>query len=215
MIGRITGHDTDNPADRTAYPFNREPSRLRGANAAEASAALGMVDAWLHDSLMRTGAGAIVLTILNFTLGSACAQTIDFRETRTSGDAAHALAAGDYARTIDLANKATALEPKDPWPYYDRASALVGLHRTDEAVATFKQAEALFDKNPWGRAISIWGRARAYRLAGNCDLAAPTFHEYTEAVRDTDEAGASLAMRYARECPARSPPVMGGGPKSR
>jgi tetratricopeptide (TPR) repeat protein len=164
---------------------------------------------------MRTGAATIVLTIVNLTLGSACGQGIDMSETRMSGDAAHALAAGDYARTIELANRATALEPKDPWPYYDRASALVGLHRTDEAVATFKQAEALFDRNPWGRAISIWGRARAYRLAGICDLAAPAFHEYAETVGNADEGGARLALRYASECPARSAPVMGGGPKSR
>src|SRR5437879_689319 len=95
-------------------------------------------------SSMRTAIETSVLAAITFTVGAACAQGINLEETRVSGDAAQALVRGDYARTIELANQATVLEPRDPWPYYDRAAALVQLGRTDEAIATFRYAEALF-----------------------------------------------------------------------
>ena len=164
---------------------------------------------------MRSDTCGIVLAAVTFTVGSACAQTGDVVETRTSGDAAQALVVGDYARAIELANRATALEPSDPWPYYDRASALVALNRTDEAIATFRQAEARFGDDRWGRSIAIWGRARAHQLAGNCAEAAQMFQEYVAFVHDSDSRGAVPASRFARECATRVRTVIGGGPKSR
>ena len=162
---------------------------------------------------MRSDTCGIVVAALLLVGGSACAQTNDAVETRTSGDAAKALVRGEYARAIELSNQATARQPSDPWPYYDRASALVELSRTDEALATFRQAEARFGDNAWGRAISIWGRARAHEVAGHCADAARTFQEYAAFVRDRDPRGVSLASRYARECTMRVPAVIGGGPK--
>jgi len=160
-------------------------------------------------------------TLVNWALGGitlmtglACAQGTNLSEVRLAGAATEALIRLDYASAIVLADRATDLDPTDPWPHYDRASALVGMRRTEEAVSAFKEAENLFGDNWWGRSIAIYGRARAYQEATRCADASKVFEEYASFVRRRDPGGASLATRYAHECPARSPPAVGGGPTS-
>lgn len=146
--------------------------------------------------------------------GLACAQGTTMDEVRLSGAASEALVRGDYTSTIAFANRAIKMDAKDPWPYYDRGSALIGLKRTEEAVSSFKDAENLFGDNWWGRSIATYGRARAYEEAGRCADAAKAFQEYAAFVGGHDPDGAKLALRYARECPARSQPAIGGGPRA-
>src|SRR5262249_50300213 len=110
----------------------------------------------------------------------------DLQQAERSGNAAMAEAASDPAGAIAWADRASARSPHAPWPVYDRASVLVALGRTDEAVASFERAELLFTEHPWGRWVSIFGRARAFMLAGRCRDATRTFERYAVAVERYD-----------------------------
>lgn len=111
-----------------------------------------------------------------------------------------ALMAGKYTDVLALKDK---LPPgtDNPWATYDVASALTGLGKTDDAVAAFGRAEASFgDRDPWGRAISIWGRARALSLGGRCAEAAQAFDAFSKAVGSSDPASVRLAESYSKRC---------------
>ncbi len=75
--------------------------------------------------------------------------------------------AGHYVAAILAADNALAREPGNPWLHYNRATALGHLLRTDEAVAAFDRADALFnsEQNVWGRSISMYGKGLT-RLPG-------------------------------------------------
>jgi tetratricopeptide (TPR) repeat protein len=132
-----------------------------------------------------------------------------------------ALARGEYTQVLEL----TAIPSNAPaaaWLDYDRASALVGLGRTDEAIEAFRRAEARFVQDDAGRAagdgtaaslhasadrlghaVSLWGRGRALYLAGRCADARVVFDAYADFVRLSDPLGAEMAAAYSAGC--RSP----------
>jgi tetratricopeptide (TPR) repeat protein len=130
---------------------------------------------------------------------AACGHGRSLAEVRASDAASAALSRGDFAQAIDAANEAIQLDPTDPWPYYDRGCALGDLKRTDEAIASFQQAETRFSDRLF-RSISVWGRARAYAIGGKCSDAQRTYKEYAEKVRASDPASADMATKVAATC---------------
>ena len=122
--------------------------------------------------------------------------------------AASAEMAGDPQAALKLAEKAIAANPRDPWGYYDKGSALSRLGKTDDALGAFSAAEeryALSDQ--WGRSVAIYGRAHALGEAKRCDEARREFARYASFIRERDARSAELAKRYASDCksPAAAP----------
>jgi tetratricopeptide (TPR) repeat protein len=128
--------------------------------------------------------------------------------TEYSGDSAQAATAGNFPIALTLADRALALTPKNAWAHYNRAVALHHLGRTREAVDEYREAQARFDeKEAHGRAVAIYGRARALDDAGWCDEARPTYAEFITAVASYDPNAAEMARAYARQCgPVVTPP---------
>jgi tetratricopeptide (TPR) repeat protein len=120
---------------------------------------------------------------------------------RLSTEAANALVRGDYPAALAAADKCVAADANDPWCGYDRAAALAGLQRVDDAVAAFEKAEARFGSDdPWGRSLALYGRAHALSASGRCDAAQKVYEEYALFVEKADAASASMARQYAAAC---------------
>jgi tetratricopeptide (TPR) repeat protein len=121
-----------------------------------------------------------------------------------SMEVAAALGAHDYEKVFALTDVVTRAR-EGAWLRYDRASALAGLGRTDAAVNEFDRAELRFIENDddAGRAMAIWGRARALAEAGRCPEARRAYDEYVGLMRSRDSDSAQMALRYAAAC--RSP----------
>lgn len=121
--------------------------------------------------------------------------------------AANALAVQDYAKVLELTQD-IGRAPNAAWLDYDRASALVGLRRTDEAVDVFTTAEQRFRAlgDDEGLAAAIWGRARAFAEVGRCIEARRAFEDYATLVRQTDPGSARLAASLAADC--RTPVIL-------
>lgn len=114
--------------------------------------------------------------------------------------AAEDQATGDYANALALADDSIRLNPSDGWAHYMRGDALASLHRFDEAVVSFKQAQRLFPADKQKEAsIAIWGEANALKEAGRCDEASPVYLRYAAFVAPSDPNGASMAEEYAKE----------------
>src|SRR5581483_9080615 len=62
------------------------------------------------------------------------------RSAQLASRAAEAEVAGNHALALKLADEGIRADANDPWPYYNRACALAGLKRVDEAVASYQQA---------------------------------------------------------------------------
>jgi hypothetical protein len=116
-------------------------------------------------------------------------------------EVANALGARDYAHVLAL-TETPSFSPSGAWLDYDRAAALAGLGRTDEAVEAFRTAEKRFHErsDDAGRAVAIWGRARALSLAGRCAEAREAYGEYEAYVQLSDPKGAEMAAAYAGDC---------------
>jgi predicted Zn-dependent protease len=135
--------------------------------------------------------------------------------------------AGHYVAAVFAADNGLAREPGNPWLHYNRATALGHLLRTDEAIAAFDRADALFNSeaNVWGRSISMYGKARAFDEANRCADASRAYENYAAFARTFDAASAEQAQKLASACvaPASAPlattpqpkPAIGGGPKSK
>jgi len=118
--------------------------------------------------------------------------------------AAEAEMAGNAEGALKLAEGAVAANPVDPWAYYDRADALATLQRTDDAVASFRQAEERFlDSERWGKSVAIYGQALALAAVGRCDEARPLYERYVSYVVAVDAQAADMARRYAQVCRPR------------
>lgn len=118
--------------------------------------------------------------------------------------AASAITRGAYEQALTLANRAIATSPDNPWGHYDRAVALQHLRQTDAAAAAYREAEARFASlDRWGKAISIYGRARAFAEAGRCEDAGAAYREYAEFVRSFEPTAVDMALEYARQCRPR------------
>ena len=128
---------------------------------------------------------------------------------RLSSQAALAEIGGNYQAAVALADQAITADPRNPWGYYDRASALSQLGQTDQAVEAFRAAEQRFSPNDhWARSIAIYGRAHALSEARRCVEARTAFEEYALYVAREDAASAALARGYAQACgaaPATAP----------
>lgn len=124
--------------------------------------------------------------------------------SKHAADVAVAVVARDYTRALELADAGvTGRREADPWLYYNRAVALVETGRFDDAVTAFTIAEREFggaDENPWGRAISIYGRARALDAGLRCTEAKRAYEEFASLVRKDDPSSAATALDVARRC---------------
>jgi tetratricopeptide (TPR) repeat protein len=115
-----------------------------------------------------------------------------------------AAGAGDFAKALSLADEAISKDAKDPWGYFNRGGALRALHRTDEAVSAFNDAEARMPAaDLWGRSVAIWGQADALSRDGRCRDAAAVYERYAVTVEKVDRGAAALARQYAQHCTPR------------
>jgi tetratricopeptide (TPR) repeat protein len=113
---------------------------------------------------------------------------------------AEALMRADYPEAVKLADQAIDADASNPWPYYDRAEALAAEKRVDEAVRSFRQAEARFGDDPWGRSVAVYGRALALDQAGRCDEARVVYDAYAALVNPYEPSLARTAQTYGQEC---------------
>ncbi len=106
---------------------------------------------------------------------------------------------GNHERALELAQAAVRANPDDGWAYYLQADALVSLHRVDEAVAAFRQAEQHFAASAtWEKSIAIWGQANALKDAGRCTESGPIYARYASFVEARDPDGAAMGRDYAQ-----------------
>jgi tetratricopeptide (TPR) repeat protein len=123
-----------------------------------------------------------------------------------STQAAAADMSGHPQQAVALADQAIRADPKDPWPYYDKAMALARVGEVDGALAAFGAAEQHFaPTDRWGRSVAVFGRAHTLAMAGRCTEAQQAFDEYA-ALNPDDPNAAPLAQRYSADCRASSPP---------
>lgn len=115
-----------------------------------------------------------------------------------------ALREGEYGRALTLSER---IEPGsrlgDAWRAYDRGEALVGLHRTDEAISSFETADQRFadaGEGFYGRPLVAWSKGRALVDAGRCAEARRALHDFARLVQDRDPESAGMAMDLARSC---------------
>jgi tetratricopeptide (TPR) repeat protein len=136
--------------------------------------------------------------------GKECQEARTISDQRAA-DVAVAVVARDYTRALQLADSGVAGHPReaDPWLDYNRAVALVETGRFDDAVTAFTIAEREFggaNENRWGRAISIYGRARALEAGLRCTEAKRAYEEFASLVRNDDPSSATTALDVARRC---------------
>ncbi|HVV50087.1 MAG TPA: tetratricopeptide repeat protein [Polyangia bacterium] len=107
---------------------------------------------------------------------------------------------GDPHQAVQLADKAIAANPKDPWPYYDKGMALARMGEVDGAIAALDAAEQHFSLgDAWGRSVAVFGRAHVLAETGRCEEARPVFEEYIK-LAQSDPDAVALAQRYSRDC---------------
>ncbi len=116
-----------------------------------------------------------------------------------------AILARDYPQALELANQAGGAAKKSGWVDYNRAIALDGLDRTDDAVSSFRAAEARFAEanDRHGREVAVYGRARALDRAKRCAEAHQAYEEYSAIVRSADPLAAEVATDIQRACVVR------------
>jgi tetratricopeptide (TPR) repeat protein len=131
------------------------------------------------------------------------------RPTLTSGDlsteyaqgSTRSIRSGQWENALELADRSVAFDPSSAWGHYDRAVALQHLMRTNDAIAAYRLAHALFARTDHrGRSIALYGVARALDDAGRCTDAATAYGQFATFVERTDPADATMARGYAREC---------------
>jgi tetratricopeptide (TPR) repeat protein len=115
--------------------------------------------------------------------------------------AAKDLVQGRSSEALARAEHAVRLAPWNPYAHYDRAVALRRLGRTDAAVAAFREAERRFgNADRHGKAISIYGRARALDDVGRCSDASVAYTEFSRFTSVFDPAASKMALGYAQQC---------------
>jgi len=108
---------------------------------------------------------------------------------------------GSYENALELADRGVAFAPHSAWAHYERAVALQHLMRTNDAIAAYRLAHALFPASDMkDRSIALYGVARALDDAGRCTEAAKAYGEFAAIIERSDPAAASMARSYAREC---------------
>jgi tetratricopeptide (TPR) repeat protein len=115
--------------------------------------------------------------------------------------AAEALSRGETLEALTRSDEALRADPKNAWAHYNRAAALAGLNRIDEAVAAYDQAVGAFGaKDIRGRSLAMWGKAHVLYRTGRCAEASQAFGEYTKLVGASDPQGTELASHRASTC---------------
>jgi tetratricopeptide (TPR) repeat protein len=112
-----------------------------------------------------------------------------------------ALSKGDTLEALTRADEALRADPKNAWAHYNRAAALAGLNRIDEAVAAYDQAAGAFaasDKR--GKSLALWGKAHVLYRTGKCAQATEAFAEYTKFVGSSDPQATELASHRSTTC---------------
>jgi len=120
---------------------------------------------------------------------------------KLASQSAEAELAGDHDKALRLADDGIKTDPKNPWAYYSRGDALGALHKPDDAIVAFREAERLFSEaQVWGKSIAIWGQANVLYQAARCQDASPIFERYAILVATVDKGAAELARQYAKRC---------------
>lgn len=115
--------------------------------------------------------------------------------------AAEALSRGENLEALARADEALRADPKSAWAHYNRAAALAGLKRVEEAVAAYDQAATHFAAaDVRGKSLSLWGKAHLLYRVGRCTEAGSAFGEYTKVVGSTDPQGTALASERSNSC---------------
>jgi tetratricopeptide (TPR) repeat protein len=126
---------------------------------------------------------------------------------KLASQSAQAQVAGDHEKALQLANEAIKADSKEPWGHYTRGDALGSLHRVDDAVEAFRQAEQRFSPaDSWGRSVAIWAQANAFMQVGRFQEASATFERYIAFLERVDKDAAMLARRYEEYCASASKP---------
>jgi predicted Zn-dependent protease len=115
--------------------------------------------------------------------------------------AAEALTRGESLEALTRADEALRADPKNAWAHYNRAAALAGLNRVDEALSAYDSAASSFaatDKR--GRSLALWGKAHLLYRTGRCEQASQAFADYSKFVGSSDPQAAELASHRASTC---------------
>jgi tetratricopeptide (TPR) repeat protein len=110
-----------------------------------------------------------------------------------------ALARGDNAEALRLADDALTRSPSDPWLHYARGSALVELGRLEDGFTALRKAEQLFP-GAHEKSLAIYRRAITLDLALRCADARREFAAYEAVIRDTEPLSVKLATRLTEAC---------------
>lgn len=123
------------------------------------------------------------------------------RAEELSSFSVRALAAGNYDMALAKAEAGLAIAPDDPWLLYNKGTALAGLERTDESLATLRRAERLFSSsNVHGRSVAIYRRAMALEVAGRCEEEADELQRYAQLARPADPEFVPHALAHVKLC---------------
>ena len=123
---------------------------------------------------------------------------------KLASESAEAELAGDHDKALRLADDAIKTDPKNPWAYYSRGDALGALHKVDDALVAFREAERRYSElEVWGKSIAIWGQANVLDQAGRCQDASPIFERYASLAETVNKGAAELARQYAKQCTPR------------
>jgi hypothetical protein len=123
--------------------------------------------------------------------------------------AAEALSRGDNMEALARADEAVRIDPRSGWAHYNRAAALAGLDRIDEAVQAYDQASATFAAGDTrGRSLALWGKAHVLYRVGRCAEATQAFGDYAKLVGGSDPQAATMAHERTTSCkPAKDQPA--------
>ncbi|AKU98828.1 tetratricopeptide TPR_2 [Labilithrix luteola] len=105
----------------------------------------------------------------------------------------------DWDGVLALQNASPAASG-DAWSEYNRAIALDGVGRTDEAVAAFDSAAKRFDTDLHGQTSALYGKARTLDKAKRCEEAEKAYQEFADTIRTMAPKSADMALEIAQDC---------------
>jgi tetratricopeptide (TPR) repeat protein len=203
------------PHDRSLAAYRRALTLEFAGRCAEASTELSHYAALVGDAEPALASDA--LAHLRFCVTPTAEQVAERDETgrlrvaqidaqrlaaeQASTAAVESLVKGDYQAALGHAQTGLQAAANDPWLLYNKGTALAGLERIDEALATLRQAEALFaPSNVHGRSVATYRRAIALEIAGRCEEERAELDHYASLVGGTEPALAQHAAAHLRFC---------------
>jgi tetratricopeptide (TPR) repeat protein len=118
---------------------------------------------------------------------------------RTATEAAVALARGEHARALAVAERGLAAHPHDAWLLYDKGSAQADLGQLDSALETLRDAERRFPRAQ-DQALAVYRRALALELLGRCAESARELERYAALVQTRHPKLAADARSHVAFC---------------